>query len=106
MQFKIAFKSVMVSSFIIQGILSSSAILSSLGALGPEPCGGPPKTIQQLFRGPLKLFSIIRLGGGRMKPLHLGKNGEENWNMVNFSCFLGKIMHFWQFSINYSLKMQ
>ena len=44
-------------------IIRLSAILSSLGALGPGPCGGPPKTIMQLFGGPLKLSSIIRLGG-------------------------------------------
>ena len=40
----------------------SSAIFSSLGALGPGPCGGPPKTIRQ--RNIILNHSVVGEGGG------------------------------------------
>ena len=57
----------------------SSAILSSLGALGPGPCGGPPKTVRQRY-----ISSISQKWG--MKLVH----GES-------SLFSGKIWHFGNF---------
>ena len=39
-----------------------SAIFSSLGALGPGPCGGPPKTIRQ--RNIILNHSVVGGGGG------------------------------------------
>ena len=45
-----------------------SAILSSLGALGLGPCGGPPKNIRQ--RCTILNYSVRG---------YMAKNGEENW---------------------------
>ena len=54
------------------------------------PCGGPPKTIRQRY---IILNYSVRVVAG-IKPVYLTKNGDENWYMVNFPCFLGKIRHF------------
>ena len=51
------------------------------------PCGGPPKTIRQRYI----IFNYSVKGVGGIKPVHLAKNGDENWYMVNFPCFLAKV---------------
>ena len=50
--------------------------------------------------------SRILYRGVGTKPVHLDKNGEENWYIANFPYFWAKIKLLFQFSKNCSLKMQ